>query len=338
MSRPGSQFSHGAKPRNISSDSRVRNRISPIQVNSGNAASDHDALPPHTVVASTLPAGMELPANCMPAHPVAISATAIQTPAPSSSVRKPSRIAAMESNSMSDPALHGALDDLFGGQSFRQFVARRENAADMDQLVDKGDEEDDEAAAVAELRNPQGYRDHALRDVVKLPRLPRHDHGIPGEEADEADADEERDDFDIVPRLVAEAVDQQSDADHLAVPEGVREPEKGSRCHAPGDEIVARRDVDAQRPAGRQHHHQHENRNEEEPREIAGKQVKPIEKHADHDFFLARILPGSNRRAASGGDRLSGEAEPEKGAGLWIRSGHLVAGGVGSAICLAIGQ
>src|SRR5918912_714182 len=152
MRRPGSQFSHGANPRNISSDSRVRNRISPIQMNSGKAASDHDALLPHTVVASTLPAGMVPPANCMPAQPVAIRATAIQTPAPSSSARNPSRRAAIESSSISDPALHGAFDDLLGALRLRQLVARRIAAQDMDQLIDKGDEEDDQAAAVAELR------------------------------------------------------------------------------------------------------------------------------------------------------------------------------------------
>src|ERR1700754_885373 len=139
MSRPGSQFSQGANPRNISSDSRVRNRISPIQMNSGKTASAHDALLPHPVVASTLPAGMPPPANCMPAHPVAISATAIQTPAPSSSARNPSSSAAIESNSMSDPALHGAFDDFFGGLGLWQFVARRKPAQHMDQLIDKGD-------------------------------------------------------------------------------------------------------------------------------------------------------------------------------------------------------
>src|SRR5438309_598315 len=128
MSRPGSQFSQGAKPRNISSDSRVRYRISPIQMKSGSAASDHEALLPHTVVASTLPAGMPPPTNCMPAQPVAIRATAIHTPAPSSSARNPSRIAAMESSSMSDPALDGALDDFLGGLRFGQFVARRKAA------------------------------------------------------------------------------------------------------------------------------------------------------------------------------------------------------------------
>ena len=58
MSRPGSQLSQGAKPRNISSESRVRNRISPIQMNSGSAASVQEALLPQTMVASTLPAGI----------------------------------------------------------------------------------------------------------------------------------------------------------------------------------------------------------------------------------------------------------------------------------------
>jgi hypothetical protein len=87
MSRPGSQFSQGANPRNISSDSRVRNRISPIQMNSGRAASDHDALLPHTVVAHA--AGRNAAGGNWHARPipVAIRATPIQTPAPSSSAR-----------------------------------------------------------------------------------------------------------------------------------------------------------------------------------------------------------------------------------------------------------
>ena len=51
--RPGSHCSQGDRPRNISSDRRVRNRISPIQMNSGSAASVHEALALHTVVAST---------------------------------------------------------------------------------------------------------------------------------------------------------------------------------------------------------------------------------------------------------------------------------------------
>ena len=43
ISRPGTRLSHGASPLNICSESRVRNRISPIQMNSGSAASSHEA-------------------------------------------------------------------------------------------------------------------------------------------------------------------------------------------------------------------------------------------------------------------------------------------------------
>src|SRR5437660_9729496 len=210
MSRPGSQFSQGANPRNISSDNRVRKRISPIQMKSGKAASDHDALLPHTVVASTLPAGMPPPANCMPAHPVAINATAIQTPAPSSSARNPSRIAAMERSSMSDPALHGAFDDLLGALRFWQFIARREAAQDMDQLIHKSDEQNHEAATVAELRNPQRHRDDALRNVGKFKRLAGHDRGMPDEKADEANADEARCDLDVMEHAVVRAAGQKT--------------------------------------------------------------------------------------------------------------------------------
>ena len=114
-------------------------------------------------------------------------------------------------------------------------------------------------------------------------RLPGHDRGMPREKADEADADEEGCDLDIMAGAVVEAVDQKADADHLAVPERMREPEEGRRRHAPGDEIIARRNIDAERPAARQQQHQHENRNEEKSGEIAGEKVDSIEKHADHN-------------------------------------------------------
>src|SRR4051812_29900297 len=98
--------------------------------------------------------------------------------------------------------------------------------------------------------------------------------------------------------LVVETVDQKTDADHLAVPEGMRETEKGGGRHAPGNEIVAGRNIEAERPAGRQQHHQHKNRDEEKPGEIAGEKIESIEKNADHDvcFSLTRILSGSNSR------------------------------------------
>ena len=57
ISRPGNGAIHGARPRNMSSEMRVRNRISPIQMNSGSAVSAQLVLAPHTVVAIRPPAG-----------------------------------------------------------------------------------------------------------------------------------------------------------------------------------------------------------------------------------------------------------------------------------------
>src|SRR3954447_9914047 len=83
--RPGSHCTQGDRPRNISSDSLVRNRISPIQMNSGNAAKVHDALALHVVVASTVPSGT-LVVSAIATKPTSPSATAIQTPLASSTI------------------------------------------------------------------------------------------------------------------------------------------------------------------------------------------------------------------------------------------------------------
>ena len=91
-------------------------------------------------------------------------------------------------------------------------------------------------------------------------------------------ADDQADDLDRRSRVrPSKPVDQQADADHLAVAEGVREAEERHRRHAPGDEIVAGRNVEAERPAGRQHHHQHEDREQEQAGEIAGEEIEAVE-------------------------------------------------------------
>ena len=56
-SPPGSRASQGARPLNMSDDNRVRNRISPIHTNSGNAVSAQFQLASHTVPASSEPTG-----------------------------------------------------------------------------------------------------------------------------------------------------------------------------------------------------------------------------------------------------------------------------------------
>src|SRR3546814_20905953 len=57
ISRPGIRVIHGESPLNMSSARRVRNRISPIQMNSGSAVSDHDQDCHQRVVAMNEPAG-----------------------------------------------------------------------------------------------------------------------------------------------------------------------------------------------------------------------------------------------------------------------------------------
>src|SRR3712207_2044419 len=50
-SLPGIQLTHGARPLNMSSDRRDRNRISPIQMKSGNAVSAQSQLESQTACA-----------------------------------------------------------------------------------------------------------------------------------------------------------------------------------------------------------------------------------------------------------------------------------------------
>src|SRR5437764_11295950 len=93
ISRPGSQPSHGDRPSNISSDNRVRYRISPIQTKSGNAASVHEALEPQNDWKRFTSGGV-LVKKCSPNQATAASATAIQTPPISSTSSRASSTAA----------------------------------------------------------------------------------------------------------------------------------------------------------------------------------------------------------------------------------------------------
>ena len=64
------------------------------------AASDHEALLPQIVVASTGPAGMLPPTNCMPTQPTAISETAIHTPPHNRTVSSASRSSEISTSSI----------------------------------------------------------------------------------------------------------------------------------------------------------------------------------------------------------------------------------------------
>ena len=81
-SRPGRRLTQGARPRNMLSLSLVRNRISPIQMNSGSAVSVQLEAEPQTVMAIASPAGRD-ENSCMPIQATPASVRPIQTPLPS---------------------------------------------------------------------------------------------------------------------------------------------------------------------------------------------------------------------------------------------------------------
>src|SRR6187455_2866920 len=79
ISRPGMRLSQGRKPSNISSLSLVLKRISPIQMNSGRAASSHDALLSQKDENRFLPGWVATKKAC-PTQPQMARVMAIQTP------------------------------------------------------------------------------------------------------------------------------------------------------------------------------------------------------------------------------------------------------------------
>ncbi len=92
IKRPGIRCSQGASPSNICSDKRVRNRISPIQINSGSAASSHEALVPQNAVNRLRPGDVSVkPAS--PIQPTRPSDMPIHTPAQSTTPSSPSKTA-----------------------------------------------------------------------------------------------------------------------------------------------------------------------------------------------------------------------------------------------------
>src|SRR5947208_11392090 len=82
-SRPGTRSSHGASPLNMSSERRVRKRISPIQTNNGNAVNVQEDVVPQIVIAIASPAERD-EKNSMANQATPSNASPIQTPAPSS--------------------------------------------------------------------------------------------------------------------------------------------------------------------------------------------------------------------------------------------------------------
>ena len=79
ISRPGTRFSHGRRPSNISSLNLVLNRISPIQINKGKAASSQEAFVSQKAENKFLP-GCVFTKKACPTQPQIAKVMAIQIP------------------------------------------------------------------------------------------------------------------------------------------------------------------------------------------------------------------------------------------------------------------
>src|SRR4029453_1657093 len=138
-SRPGNFSSQGARPRNMSSERRVRNRISPIHMKSGSAVNVHDEAVPQIVTAIASPAGRDEKSS-IPIHATPNSASPIHTPLPSSTksatMRSVVMMASMPIRSVCNLLV---MQRLFGG-SLRALSPPCE-----DQRVDERDKENETA-------------------------------------------------------------------------------------------------------------------------------------------------------------------------------------------------
>ena len=154
---------------------------------------------------------------------------------------------------------------------------------------------------------------------LKRQEIVGHPHRVIGEEADEERADDERADLDDMPRAALDAVDQEADADHLAGAEGVGEAEERHRRHAPRHDVVAGRDVDAERAAGRQHHHQDEDENEEAAGREAGNEIEAIEKLPRHAPSPAASITTPPPARPDRNDRITPASAPPSRTGCAAR-------------------
>ena len=133
--------------------SRVRNRISPIQMKSGSAVSVQLDAEPQIVTAIASPAGRELN-SCMPIQATPDSVRPIQTPLPR--IRNSEAISSAVIGEVTHCAVASSAD------------RHDAPAAHLEhQLVDEGDRQHDRAERHRQLRQPQRRGVVAGRDVVE---------------------------------------------------------------------------------------------------------------------------------------------------------------------------
>jgi hypothetical protein len=230
----------------MSDESRVRNRISPIQRNIGSAVRVQDEEAPQMVTAMASPAARGVN-NSMPIQPTPSRARPIQMPLPSRANR-----ARIRAKVIAISMAYSLLDRFAAGVAMVLLLA----ANDGDQFLGQGDGEDAAADGHAQLRNPQRRGIRALRDVVELEGLPHQACREPGQQHREQQAGGVAPEFQGLPRARPGVVEDQGDADVFAALEGMRHGEEGGRRHAVAGVGVGAANMEIeQAPADRKQDH-----------------------------------------------------------------------------------
>src|SRR5919204_739126 len=275
--RPGSQPSHGERPSNISSESRVRYRISPIHTKSGSAASVHEALEPQNDW-NRLTSGGVLVKNCSPNHATAASEMAIQTP-PVRSTSSSTSSTIADSNGVTAAASQLLRKVARGGARFlRALIGRFFPAQHGEELIEHGDEKDGDAERQRELRNPDGHADQALRYFLELPAVVDEARDRPQDVGDEERRHHECEELGVPARALGEAIEEYADTHEVAAAEGVTKRQKGARRAEPRHNVIRAADQDAGFAPRGLREHQHADRRHGKRGGDAGRVVEAVEK------------------------------------------------------------
>src|SRR5687768_10995166 len=267
--RPGRRESQGASPLNMSSESRVRKRISPIHTKSGSAVSVHDETEPQIVTAIASPTGRVVKSS-MPIQATPRSESPIQRPLPSSA----------KSSAISSAVMSMSIALLQPLRLVARGRLQRLAARHADQVVDQRDQQHDGAHGHGDLRDPQRRRVVALRDVVVRVRGPGEANAEERKHRAEERAGRMAPQLEGAAKPAPEAVEEERHADMLAALQGVREGEEpGCRHRIAGVRVRSAQVEPGEAPHHAGEHHQ-QDAHHEKRREISRGVVQLIEKLA----------------------------------------------------------
>ena len=201
----------------MSSDSRVRNRISPIQMKSGSAVSVHDDDAPQIVTAIASPAGRD-EKSCMPIHATPASARPIHTPLPRSSEQR-------DDQQRGDRAGRSSATRCAAASSLRaRRLAHAPPRISSTSSSTNAISSTTVPTAIAICGIHSGVASLPVRDVVERPRLVRQPHAVEGEQRAPAASPAASDQISSRRRARAvQLLQDQRDADVLAALQRMRQ-------------------------------------------------------------------------------------------------------------------